>query len=284
MATPNLNIAHIVSSQAQKEVTANEAFDALDAALCGQLSVDFTSSNVTLTDAQFRGSIAFRAANLSVARDLAVPAIKRLFVVSNKDGTNTLTVKRGATSIAIASGKLALLYTDGTTDGLFAAAADSGAGAVTSVFTRTGAVVAQSGDYTADQISDGGGKVIMTDAERSKLGKVLNLYQLAGSLPGTPTSSQRVFHHLAVAAFTLPQNLTGSAGKAKMAATAQTDFDLRVNGVSKGTMRFAPSGTTASFIFSADVSVAAGDEIEIIAPASADATLANLVWTLKGTL
>jgi hypothetical protein len=50
-----------------------------------------------------------------------VPAIKRLFVVSNKDGTNTLTVKRGATSVAIASGKLALLYTDGTTDGLFAA-------------------------------------------------------------------------------------------------------------------------------------------------------------------
>jgi len=284
MATPNLNITHIVTAQAQKEVTANEAFDALDAALCGELSLDFTSANVSLSDAQFRSSIAFRAANLSVARDLTVPTIKRLFVVSNKDGTNTLSVKRGATSIAIASGKLALLYTDGTTDGLFAAAADSGAGAVTSVFTRTGAVVAQSGDYTAAQISDGGGKVIMTDAERSKLGKVLNLYQLAGSLPGAPTSSQRVFHHLAVAAFTLPQNLTGSAGKAKTQASAGTDFDIQVNGVSKGTMRFAASGATASFIFTADVSVAAGDEIEIIAPASADATLANIVWTLKGTL
>lgn len=124
----------------------------------------------------------------------------------------------------------------------------------------------------------------MTDAERSKLGKVLNLYQLAGSLPGAPTSSQRVFHHLAVAAFTLPQNLTGSAGKAKTQASAQTDFDLQINGVSKGTMRFAAAGTTASFIFAADVSVAAGDEIEIIAPAAANATLANVVWTLKGTL
>jgi hypothetical protein len=264
MATPNLNITHIVSSQAQKEVTANEAFDALDAALCGQLSLDFTSGNVTLSDAQFRSSIAFRAANLSVARDLTVPAIKRLFVVSNKDGTNTLTVKRGATSIAIGAGKLALLYTDGTTDGLFAAAADSGAGAVTSVFTRTGAVVAQSGDYTAAQISETASNKIMTAAERSKLGKVLNLYQLAGSLPGAPTSSQRVFHHLAVAAFTLPASLTGSAGKAKTAATAQTDFDIQVNGVSKGTMRFAASGTTAGFIFSIDVSVVAGDEIEII--------------------
>jgi hypothetical protein len=184
----------------------------------------------------------------------------------------------------VAASKLALLYTDGTTDGLFAAAADSGAGAVTSVFTRTGAVVAQSGDYTAAQISETASNKIMTAAERSKLGKVLNLYQLAGSLPGAPTSSQRVFHHLAVAAFTLPASLTGSAGKAKTAATAQTDFDIQVNGVSKGTMRFAASGTTAGFIFSIDVSVVAGDEIEIIAPVSPDATLANIVWTLKGTL
>jgi hypothetical protein len=252
MATPNLGITHIVTAQAQKEVTANEAFDALDAALCGQLSVDFTAGNVTLTDTQFRGAIALRAADLSVARDLTLPAIKRLFVVFNKDGTATLTVKRGATSVAVAGGVLALLYTDGTTDGLFAAAADSGAG--------------------------------MTAAERTKLGKVLNLYQLAGSLPGAPTSSQRVFHHLAVAAFTLPASLTGSAGKAKTAATAQSDFDIQVNGVSKGTMRWAAAGTVPSFIFSSDLSVAANDEIEIIAPASADASLADLVWTLKGTL
>jgi hypothetical protein len=68
------------------------------------------------------------------------------------------------------------------------------------------------------------------------------------------------------------------------AATAQTDFDIQVKGVSKGTMRFAAAGTTASFIFAADVAVVASDEIEIIAPASADATLADLVWTLKGTL
>jgi hypothetical protein len=284
MATPNLNITHIVTAQAQKEVTANEAFDALDAALCGELSLDFTSGNVSLSDAQFRGSIAFRAANLSVARDLTVPAIKRLFVASNKDGTNTLTMKRGSTSIAVAAGAVALLYADGTTNGLFNAAATSGAGAVTSVFTRTGAVVATSGDYDADKITETATNKIMTAAERTKLGKVLNVYQLAGSLPGAPTSSQRVFHHLAVAAFTLPQNLTGSAGKAKTAATAQTDFDIQVNTVSKGTMRFAASGTAASFIFASDVSVAAADEIEIIAPASADATLANIVWTLKGTL
>ena len=40
---------------------------------------------------------------------------------------------------------------------------------VASVHGRTGAITAQSGDYTADQISDGAAKVIMTALERSKL-------------------------------------------------------------------------------------------------------------------
>jgi hypothetical protein len=39
-----------------------------------------------------------------------------------------------------------------------------GGGTITSVFGRDGAVTAQRGDYTADQISDGGGKVLMSDA------------------------------------------------------------------------------------------------------------------------
>ena len=41
-ATPNLAIEHILQSQAQKEVTANEAFDALDQAMS-----DFTTIDVS---------------------------------------------------------------------------------------------------------------------------------------------------------------------------------------------------------------------------------------------
>jgi hypothetical protein len=48
-------------------------------------------------------------------------------------------------------------------------------------------------------------------------------------------------------------------------------------------MRWAAAGTTASFIFAAPVDVDAGDEIEILAPATPDATLADLTWTIKGT-
>lgn len=43
------------------------------------------------------------------------------------------------------------------------------AGAVSSVFARTGAVSAQTGDYTAEQITDTANKVMMTAAERAKL-------------------------------------------------------------------------------------------------------------------
>ena len=45
----------------------------------------------------------------------------------------------------------------------------AGPQSVDSVFGRTGTVVAASGDYTSGQITDGGGKVQMTDAERTKL-------------------------------------------------------------------------------------------------------------------
>jgi hypothetical protein len=269
MATPNLNITHIVTAQAQKEVTANEAFDALDGALCGQLSVDFTAGNVTLSDAQFRGAIAFRAANLSVARDLTVPAIKRLFVANNKDGTNTLTAKRGATSVVVAAGKAALLYTDGTTDGLFAAAADTGtsSGVPTSRTITAGSGLSGGGDLSAD-------RTISLAAQP---------YDIASFYPGVPGTSQLLLRFTATRSVTLPASLTGSYASAGAAATAQTDIDVQVNGVSKGTVRFAAAATTASFIFSSPVTLAAADALTLIAPASADATLANIAITLAGT-
>src|SRR5512144_133516 len=50
--------------------------------------------------------------------------------------------------------------------------AGSGGAGATSVFGRTGAVAAADGDYTADQIDDGGGKVIMTEDERDTLAAI----------------------------------------------------------------------------------------------------------------
>jgi hypothetical protein len=71
--------------------------------------------------------------------------------------------------------------------------AGSGSG-VSSVFGRTGAVAQASGDYAADQITDGGGKVIMTDEERETLAAISFptkvIRSLAQTRPATtPTSA-----------------------------------------------------------------------------------------------
>jgi hypothetical protein len=46
-----LPIAHILQSQAQKEVTANAAFDALDQAIAGLLEVDVSAGGTITADA-----------------------------------------------------------------------------------------------------------------------------------------------------------------------------------------------------------------------------------------
>jgi len=109
-------------------------------------------------------------------------------------------------------------------------------------------------------------------------------YLLAGALSGVPAASISLGYYVAALAFTLPQNLTGSQGVAKVAATAQTDVALVVNGTSKGNLRWGAGATVAGFVFAAAVAIAAGDRIELIAPATVDATLADLTWTLRGAL
>jgi hypothetical protein len=109
-------------------------------------------------------------------------------------------------------------------------------------------------------------------------------YLLAGAVSGSPPASVSLGYYVAALGFTLPLNLAGSQAVAKTAATAQTDVAILVNGVSKGSIRWAAAATVASFVFSAAVTVLTGDRIELVAPATADATLADFTWTLRGTI
>jgi hypothetical protein len=49
-------------------------------------------------------------------------------------------------------------------------------------------------------------------------------------------------------------------------------------------MAFAAGATSASFAMASPTGFAGGDVLTILAPASPDPTLANLAWTLAGTL
>ena len=81
---------------------------------------------------------------------------------------------------------------------------------------------------------------------------------------------------------TFPINFIGSQGYCKIAASAQTDFDIQKNGTSIGIIRWVPESNTATFISSELVTVTAGDRIEVIAPVTQDLTLAGIGFTLKG--
>jgi len=121
--TSNLQISHIAASQAQKEVTANEAFDILDGAGAGQLVHDMTSdADYTLATTgtppyewqRACVKITDTGTVLTAARNIVVPDAAKPYIFINATG-QPLTVKTAAGSgVAVAAGATALLYCDGT--------------------------------------------------------------------------------------------------------------------------------------------------------------------------
>lgn len=108
-------------------------------------------------------------------------------------------------------------------------------------------------------------------------------YDIGAQLAGVPTASLVMLRLKFPRAVSFPAGLTNSQGVAGTQATAQTDFDVQKNGVSIGTIRFAAAATSATFIMASDQSFAQGDVMTIVAPASPDATLAGISFTLAGT-
>lgn len=116
--TPNLLIEHIAANQAQKEVTANAAFDALDKALCQVNSITILDVDTTLTDAQMLGALSMKfTGTLTVGRTITIPAkAKLLMVENNTTGGFTVSVKTpSGTAVSFAVGDRKLLYCDGAT-------------------------------------------------------------------------------------------------------------------------------------------------------------------------
>lgn len=108
-------------------------------------------------------------------------------------------------------------------------------------------------------------------------------FDIGSFFPGVPGNSEPLLRFVFTRKVTFPSGLVNSQGLALVAATAQTDVDIRKNNSSVGTMRWAISGTVASFIMASATSFDPGDEIRLIGPGTADATLADLFFTLAAT-
>lgn len=97
---------------------------------------------------------------------------------------------------------------------------------------------------------------------------------------GSPFASEAVLRKVYTHAVTFPVGMTLSKASAATAATASTVFSIKKNGVEFATATFAISGTTATFACASATSFAAGDVLTLVAPASPDATLADVAFAL----
>lgn len=81
----------------------------------------------------------------------------------------------------------------------------------------------------------------------------------------------------------LPQDLDGSFFRAQVAATADAFIEFFRNGVSIGTINWATAGTLPSIVFPDVITFEIGDTFRISGPTTADATLADISFNIRGS-
>lgn len=112
----------------------------------------------------------------------------------------------------------------------------------------------------------------------------LTQYILPAFFTTTPTAGEVLMIHVAGASFTIPADFAGAL-QSYVGTNPTATFDLTVkqNGTTIGTISVATSGAvTATTDGGTAKAIAAGDRLTIEAPASADATAANMAFTIIG--
>jgi hypothetical protein len=173
-AIENLGITPIASSQAQKEVTANQAFERLAGAIAEKLMVAMADADVILSAAQALATASIECTGaLTAGRSLIVPIARKLYDVANQTGGGfAVTVRTASGSgVAIAAGDEQIVRCDGT--GVVAVAPPT-------------SVAALAGPQP---------------------------YDIASFYPGVPGSSALLLRFVAPRSVTLPQNLTAATAR-----------------------------------------------------------------------
>jgi hypothetical protein len=112
---------------------------------------------------------------------------------------------------------------------------------------------------------------------------VLNLpYDIQFNIAGVPSANAIVGSFLANRKISLHAGLPNALCKAKTAATGSTSLILKRNGAQIGTVNFAAAATTATFTLATDVNLQIGDLLEVVIPATADTTLADINLVIEG--
>ena len=109
-------------------------------------------------------------------------------------------------------------------------------------------------------------------------------YDLIAATYGTNSASEVVFRFKSPRALVMPTNFTGSTAVSGTSATASATYIIQKNGSQVATVIFGAGSTTGTFSTQSAISIAIGDQIKIIAPATADATLADIDISILATM
>jgi hypothetical protein len=273
----NLNVSQVAAAQNHKEVTINDQAGQLDAALTEVLTVEVDDSNAyVLTADQFRRSFFIVVTEGSpaptAATALEAPAIRRgLFKLLNLTG-QTVTIKvpgQSASAPQIAPGENRMLSCDGSdvrAPGM--GAPDLGSASIGELLD-----VDLSGVATGQQLR----------WNSSALVPITEPFDVGLHLPDLNTAGALLAEIVLARPVDFPDGLSGSAGYARIAATAETVLDVQKNGSNIGTVTFAAASATPVFALPSATSFAAGDRLGIVNEDPADATLAGVSLTFAGT-
>lgn len=106
------------------------------------------------------------------------------------------------------------------------------------------------------------------------------MYDVAFYFPGSPEGDALISRIVIPRACYLPSGATSSRADAAAAATGSTTLTIRNDATDIGTIVWSAAGTTGAFTVAADRTFAAGDVLSVVAPSTADATLADISITL----
>ena len=238
-------------------------------------------TNVVVLEVVLGGDVGSAAA-LDVDTDVTLAADSDTLIATQKAVKAYVTAQVGGISAGDVDGPASavadrVVLFDGTTGKLIK---DSG--------------LTLSGTNTGDQTSVTGNAATATALETARTiggvsfdgtANISQPFDMHAFYPGAPAASAKVLRSPVARAVGFVANFAGSYGVAGTAATASTVFDIQKNGVSIGSATFAAAGTVATFASASGAAqtLAAGDVLSIIAPASADATLADAGFALAGT-
>lgn len=108
--------------------------------------------------------------------------------------------------------------------------------------------------------------------------------EIGGFAAGAPVDAAKILTMIVSTAFDLPSGLTDSEAYAEVVATANATIDIKKNGSSVGSINFALGANVATFTFATLTAFVAGDRLQLVAQSTADDTLADIAFTLKGDL